>query len=186
MYLAAPILFPLFRRLPNWRKPLSILGFLILTTALIGASFANTIPQLLATQGVMYGIGGCIHYYPVFLYLDEWWIARKGFAYGVVWAGGSASGVAIPLIMQWLLSSYGYRTALRVWAVAQFVLTVPALFWLKGRLPSQHASTGRRKVDMGFLRSKAFWVLQTGNVLCSLGFYMPSLYLPCELCNAVP
>ena len=181
MMLSAPIVYTVLRAFPKWRKPFSIIGFVILLGALIGASFANTVPQLLATQGAMYAVGGSIHYFPVFHYLDEWFVARKGLAYGVVWAGAGTSGVIIPLLMQWILRAYGFRTALRSWAAICTIFTLPALYFMKGRLPDQHASTGRRRNEFGFLKSSAFWVLGLGNLLQCLGYYMPSLYLPCML-----
>lgn len=48
---------------------------------------------------------------------DEWFIARKGFAFAVIWAGTGVGGAIFPFISQWLLDSYGFRTALRVWAI---------------------------------------------------------------------
>ena len=180
MYLGAPLTYMFFYRFPAWRKPVSIFGFVVLTAALIAASFANTVPQLLATQGVMYALGGLLNYFPVFLYLDEWWVARKGFAYGVVWAGAGTAGVAMPLTLRWILTTWGFRTALRTWAVVNAALTIPALFWLKGRLPLSAASTGRRKLELGFLKSSAFWILQIGNIGQSLGYFMPSLYITCK------
>ena len=179
MYLSAPIVYITLRKFPQWRKRCSVIGFIILLSSLISASFADTIPQLLATQGVAYAIGGSLHYFPVFIYLDEWFVARKGLAYGIVWAGGATSGVATPQVLQWILEAYGFRTALRIWAIVSAVLTFPALCYMKGRLPDQHASTCPQSTEFGFLKSGAFWVLELGNMSQSLGFFMPSLYLPC-------
>lgn len=178
MYFGAPIIYSILRRYPRLRKPFCIAGYIILLIALLGASFAQTFPQLLATQGILYAIGGSIHYFPAFLYLDEWFFARKGIAYGAVWAGGGAAGIALPLTMEWLLERYGFRTALRTWTVVSFVLTTPAIFFLKGRLPVQHASTGPQKVETGFLRDPAFWIFQAGNIVQGLGYFLPTLYMP--------
>ena len=49
--------------------------------------------------------------------IDEWFVARKGLAYGVVWTGTGVSGATVPFLLQWLLDTYGFRTALRVWAI---------------------------------------------------------------------
>ena len=59
-----------------------------------------------------------MHLDPAVLFLDEWFVRRKGLAFGIMWAGTGASGVAIPFITRWLLDDYGHRTALQVWAVA--------------------------------------------------------------------
>ncbi|KAK3937040.1 putative MFS monocarboxylate transporter [Diplogelasinospora grovesii] len=178
MYFAAPLVYGVLRRFPQYRKTCSVFGFVVLLAGLIGASFATTVPQLLATQGVLYAIGGSLHYFPAFLYLDEWFIQRKGIAYGTVWAGAGASGIAIPLTMEWILRTWGFRTALRTWAVVTIILTTPALIFMKPRLPDQHADMGPKKVDLSFLKSPAFWMLQLGNIIQGLGYFMPSLYLP--------
>lgn len=178
MYFAAPLVYGILRKYPQYRKTCSVVGYVVLQAGMIGASCATTIPQLLATQGVLYAIGGSIHYFPAFLYLDEWFIQRRGFAYGAVWAGNGASGIVIPLTMEWILRTWGFRTALRAWAVTSLCLTVPALVFMKGRLPDQHADMGPRETELRFLKSPAFWVLQAGNVIQSLGYFMPSLYLP--------
>ncbi|TKX18490.1 MFS transporter-like protein 174 [Elsinoe australis] len=178
MYFGAPVIYSILRAYPRLRKPACIVGFVILEIGLISASFSNTIPQLLGTQGILYAIGGCIHYFPAFLYLDEWFFARKGLAYGVVWAGAGTAGVALPLTLSWILRVWGFRTALRVWAITTFILTVPAIFCLKGRLPVQHAAMGPQRVETGFLRSRAFWILQGGNIVQGLGYFMPTLYMP--------
>ncbi|THX24525.1 putative MFS monocarboxylate transporter [Aureobasidium pullulans] len=178
MYFGAPIVYSVCRRWPRFRKISVIAGFVVIIASLIGASFSTTPFQLLATQGILYGIGGAAHYFPAFLYLDEWFFARRGTAYGIVWAGGGAAGLALPLTMQWILSEYGFRTALRVWAVTSIILATPAIFFLKGRLPTHHASTGPQKVEIGFLKDPAFWIFLSGNIVQGLGYFLPTYYMP--------
>lgn len=37
------------------------------------------------SQGVGYAVGAGLAYAPTILFLDEWFVVRKGFAYGVMW-----------------------------------------------------------------------------------------------------
>lgn len=85
--------------------------------ALIAASFCNSVATLIATEGVLYALGGVVAYFPSMQYIDEWFVTKKGFAYGIMWAGTGSAGVVVPFLLQWLLDAYGFRTALRVWAV---------------------------------------------------------------------
>jgi hypothetical protein len=39
----------------------------------------------MATQGVLYAIGGSIAYAPCVIYMDEWFVKRKGLAFGIMW-----------------------------------------------------------------------------------------------------
>ena len=55
--------------------------------ALVISSFASRVWHLIATQGVLYAIGGTLLYTPTILFLDEWFIQKKGLAFGVMWVG---------------------------------------------------------------------------------------------------
>lgn len=118
MYLSLPLLALLMQRWPQTRRPAMFVGAAVAVSSMIAASFCSSVGGLLATQGVMYALGGdATLYYHAFAYVDEWFIARKGMAYGVMWAGSGSGGVVVPFLLQWLLDGYGLRTALRVWAV---------------------------------------------------------------------
>jgi nitrate/nitrite transporter NarK len=117
MFIASPLVAVLCQRFPKSRRLANLVGLAILTSALIAASFTNTTGALLATQGVLFGIGGVTLYFPAMYLIDEWFIARKGLAFAVIWTGSGIGGAVFPFVSQWLLDSYGFRTALRVWAV---------------------------------------------------------------------
>lgn len=67
---------------------------------------------------------------PCILYMDEWFVKRKGLAYGIMWSGTGLAGLILPLLMEHLLGTYGYQSALRIWAVALFLLTVPLAYFM--------------------------------------------------------
>lgn len=83
----APFIFALLHRFPNHRRYFTVAGQIITVIALIGASFASKVWHLILTQGVLYAVGGSLLYFPTVAFLDEWFIKRKGFAFGVMWAG---------------------------------------------------------------------------------------------------
>lgn len=45
------------------------------------------IEALVVLQGVLYAIGGSLLYIPCISYLSEWFVERRGFAQGVLFAG---------------------------------------------------------------------------------------------------
>lgn len=92
-------------------------------------------------------------------------------------AGTGLGGVVVPLLLQWLLNTYGFRTALRVWTIVLFVATAPLTIYLKPRLPVTQA-TFHRTFDLSFLLNKSFLVLQAGNILEGFGYFLPAIYLP--------
>lgn len=124
-----------------------------------------------------YGLGFLIFYYPILSMVNEYWIARRGMAYGILCGASGVSGSIMPFVVQTLLAKYGYRTTLRAMAVALTLLTGPFIPLLKGRLPpSGRASIP--KTNWTFFRSPLFWVYWIANLLQGFGYFFPSLYLP--------
>jgi predicted MFS family arabinose efflux permease len=144
---------------------------------LAAGSFATTLSVLIFTQGVMYGVGFLIFYYPILSFVNEFWIERRGMAYGILCASSGISGVLMPFAVEAMLSRYGYQITLRAISIGLAVLTGPLIPLLKGRLPhSEHSTSGR--TDWSWLKRPLFWVYCISNVLQGLGYFFPSLYLP--------
>ena len=91
MYMSALFLMPVYIRWPGLRRRSTYIGLPIMVTALVLASLANSVWHLILTQGVMYAVGGSFLYYPTILFLDEWFVRRKGFAFGLMWVRTSPS-----------------------------------------------------------------------------------------------
>ena len=92
-------------------------------------------------------------------------------------AGTGTSGVVIPFLMNWGLEKYSFRIMLRVWAIVLVVVVAPFLYFVKPRLPLSSTSRNRR-FDLHFLGTSTFLLLQGGNILEGLGYFIPSIYLP--------
>lgn len=125
----------------------------------------------------MYGTGFLIFYYNIIYFVNEFWITRRGMAYGILCASSGVSGIIMPFAIEALLAKYGYQTTLRIITVGLFVLTGPLIPLLKGRLPpSERSAAG--KTNWNALRKPLFWVYCASNVIQGLGYFFPSLYLP--------
>ncbi|RDL35425.1 uncharacterized protein BP5553_07356 [Venustampulla echinocandica] len=177
MYMIGVPLSAAYNRWPRFANRSKWAGVPIMAISLIAASFANEIRYLILTQGVMYAVGGAAVYCPALIFLDEWFIRRKGFAYGVMWAGTGVAGLVIPFLMNFLLEQYGFRTTLRIWAVTLVLLSSPLVYFLRPRLPTPSVSRSPRH-GLGFLRTSTFWLLLMGLAIESLGYFIPSIYLP--------
>jgi hypothetical protein len=81
----------------------------------------------------------------------------------------------LPVFLQWLLNAYGFQTALQVWSVTLFVMTVPLIYFVKHRLPIA-ASSSVRPFDFGFLWTRTFLSFELGNIE-AVGFSLPTIYL---------
>lgn len=89
MYLIGVILFPAYNKWPRLANLSKWAGLPIIAVALVGGSFATKVNHLIATQGALYAIGGSLIYCPALVFLDEWFIERKGLAFGVMWVRDS-------------------------------------------------------------------------------------------------
>lgn len=126
MYFASLPFLYMMTRFPQYTRPLCAGGLAVILIGLVGASFANQVWHLILTQGIIYGLGGSLHYFPAIVYIDEWFVTRKGLAYGVMWAGSGTGGILVPIVMEAVLTRWGFRTALRSWAVFQVSVIAPS------------------------------------------------------------
>lgn len=125
----------------------------------------------------MYGIGFVTLTYPIISMVNEWWLVRKGMAFGLISAASGASGAVMPFILTAMLQRYGHQVTLRAIAVAMAVLTAPFLPFLKGRLPPASQSSVAR-TNWSFFRKPLFYVFCASTFIQGLGFFFPALYLP--------
>ncbi|KAG9192233.1 hypothetical protein G6011_10967 [Alternaria panax] len=176
LYMVAPLTFGPLIRWPQYKRTAMIAGLLTMCLSLGLSSLCTTVPQLIITQGILYGIGGAVTYSPVGIFMDEWFVRREVLAFGIMWAGIGLGGIVIPLSLQFLLNHCGFRTALRIWTVTLFVVGLPLTFFHKSRLPVPATTWSR--ITFTFLTNRSFWTLQFGNIMQGLSFFVPSIYLP--------
>ncbi|EHK17349.1 uncharacterized protein TRIVIDRAFT_195286 [Trichoderma virens Gv29-8] len=177
MYLDIPIIMAVQRIYPKPTRYAPVAGLLFLCLALAISSFSQNVTHLILTQGVLYAIGGSICYCPCMLYMDEWFVKRKGFAFGLMWAGTGLGGFTIPLLLELFLNKYGFRTTLRIWALAVFILSAPLVWFIKPRLPFS-ATAHYRPFNLKFLVNRVFGLYQLTNIVQGVGYFLPGIYLP--------
>ncbi|KAL0579888.1 hypothetical protein V5O48_002135 [Marasmius crinis-equi] len=184
-----PLINALNSRWPNHRRLFMWVGTVICWASLFGASYTTQIKLLVFLQGVMYAIGGALLIYPCISFMSEWFVKQRGLANGVMFAGTAAGGLALPLILPYLLSSYGPSKTLRILAIAILSLLAPSLLFVKGRLPelrSRVRGPGPRGLTVGnssirkrdWLRNATFWILIATNTFQGFGYFVPILWLP--------
>ncbi|KAI1134467.1 MFS general substrate transporter [Hypoxylon sp. FL0543] len=176
-FLGAPFSAMVTKRFPKYQRHQIWIGWPMCVFGLLAASFATTVNGLVGTQGIMYGVGFVTLTYPIISMLNEWWVARKGMAFGLISASSGVTGAFMPFVIESLLQKYGYRTTLRACAVALAVLTGPLVPLLKARLPaSERAALGR--TDWAFLKKPLFWIYGCAILVQGLGFFYPAVFLP--------
>ena len=95
----------------------ALLGTGIMTLALLLASFNNRIWQLYITQGIMYGIGASLVYYPAVGAPSRWFETRRGLALGLAMSGVGVGGMILTPCTQAAIDAVGIYWTLRILAI---------------------------------------------------------------------
>jgi MFS family permease len=152
-------------------------GWMICIVSLVGASFSRTVWQLILTQGLGYGVGCLILYYAILSMVNEWFVERRGLAYGVLFAAGGLSGIGLPFLAEYLLKRFGYANTLRMFAVGMLVTVGPTLPFCKGRLPT---TDSKEKIVIEWkpiCKNPIFFFFSVSNIFQGLSFYLPFFYI---------
>ena len=83
-YFGAPLVAWLTIRYRQHQRIMVLLGCAMCVFSLVGGSFATEIWHLVMTQGLFYGMGVMIIYYPILSMLTEWFVVKQGRAYGIL------------------------------------------------------------------------------------------------------
>jgi MFS family permease len=84
-YILAPLAFALLIAVPRFRRWATPVGFAIMCLSLALSSFSTSITQLILSQGIAYGIGANIGYAPTIIFMNEWFVKKRGLAFGTMW-----------------------------------------------------------------------------------------------------
>ena len=77
---------------------------MLFRSALLASAFATKVWHLLLTQGILYGIGASLVNTVSIQYLNEWFIERKGLAFGIQESGAGMGGIIIPYVSSGIYS----------------------------------------------------------------------------------
>ncbi|KAL2798029.1 MFS general substrate transporter [Aspergillus keveii] len=150
-YLGAPISAILTKKFPKRQRLQIWIGWPFCVLGLLAASFTSMV--------------------------NEWFVARKGMAFGLISASSGVTGAGMPFIIEALLNKYGHKTTLRACAVGLAILTAPLIPLFKGRLPPSETATLARS-DWAFVKRPLFWIYGLAILIQGMGFFFPSVFLP--------
>ncbi|EMD38972.1 hypothetical protein CERSUDRAFT_112686 [Gelatoporia subvermispora B] len=157
-------------------------GLGLAVTSLFISSFATKVWQLVLLQGVFFGIGAGLLYFPVILLLPQWFVRRRGLAGGIIFAGSGVGGFAFPFVLNALLNHTGYAWTLRAWALCMLFVSGIALLGVRPRVPVAKFQPGQRRPrlippGMEFLKNPLFYAFAATNIIQALSYFPVSLYI---------
>ncbi|KAG9015709.1 hypothetical protein FRB90_004374, partial [Tulasnella sp. 427] len=141
IYVGGMFIIPLMIRYPGQKRNMTVGGLVLCVLGLVGAGFSTRPAHLVLTQGIIYALGGNFFDFPVFTYMMEWFVVKRGMASGILFSGTCLGGVAVPFITEVLLRRHGHRITFFIFAAVFAALGLPSLIYAKPRLPAANASS---------------------------------------------
>lgn len=89
-------------------------GGLLTSSGLILSSFAPSIEVMYFTYGVLTGLGFGLSFPPSVVISTRHFNKRRGMANGINMAGAAMGGICVPILMQFLIDSYGLKGCMLV------------------------------------------------------------------------
>ena len=131
--------------------------------------------HLLLTQGLIYGMGTSLLYFPVLAVAPEYFDARRGSAMGFILSGAGLGGLAYAPTVRAMLGRLGTRWTLRSLGIINFVLALP-IAWF-----TPHARVRSRRhtlVNVNIAKKPAFMLQAIAAMSQAAGNYVPLTFLP--------
>lgn len=133
VFLGAPIITYCCQHYTLPRKYYLWAGFVLCFSSLLASAFINSLPGLIVTQGFCYGLGVLVCGIPQLIILNTWFDKRRGLAYGIIFSASDLMGVGYTFLATTLLSKFGLRYTLLVYAGIVLCGAGPAILLIHER-----------------------------------------------------
>jgi len=154
-------------------RVVTLCGSVLLGLALVLASRAQTLTAFQLTYGILVGLAASAFFAPMIATVTGWFTTRRNLAVSLVSAGMGVAPLTISPLASWLITQYGWRTAMFYIGVLAWVLVIPAALAVRRpplseeKGPDASAGVGPDKGSVGAaLTSPQFLVLGFTFFLC--------------------
>ncbi|KAJ3358515.1 hypothetical protein GGF32_000357 [Allomyces javanicus] len=159
-------------------------GSLLIAAGLFLASFATQVWQLLFTQGILFGLGCAMVYFPGAALPSQWWVKHQSFASGTAVAGAGAGPLVYSLVLSAALPSLGTKWTLLAMAGITLALLLVATALVRTRIPVRKRAV--RGSVWSSLRDAKFRYLFLGRLFIPFSYLVPFFYLPSYVASVTP
>ncbi|GAA6012714.1 hypothetical protein JCM11491_002539 [Sporobolomyces phaffii] len=170
-----------FRRYPDKVKLSLVISAAVYSGSMLLASWATSVWHLVLLQGVLCGASGAVLYAPVLLWLNGWFLTKRGLASGIVFSGTGAGGFAFPFLIGKLLDDFGFAWMCRIWAFITAAVFAVSIVFLQPRIPLRKPVGPRPKwflIDRKTVSHPLVFTMAVTTFISSLAYFPVSLYLP--------
>lgn len=140
------------------------------------ASFSTALWHLYLTQGIIAGFGYSFAFISGVSIVGQWFTTLRGLAVGIAVAGSGVGQFCMSQITGALIEAHGWRFAIRVLALINFVGLLICALLTKRLLPLVAATKANSSSEL--FKDPKFVQLYIGVFFNTLGMYMPYTYLP--------
>lgn len=120
-------------------RSITLAGVALMGLGFLLASFATQVWHLLLTQGLLYGLGSSMLYFPLLGPAPEYFNRHRATALGLILSGGGVGSLVLSPVVRALLSVVGGRWTLRFLAALSLVVGTPVAWAVP---PSRFPVTG--------------------------------------------
>jgi MFS family permease len=167
---------PIFGFLAGWLidrygpRSLMMTGAFLAGTALIGLSFADSLPMFYlfyVLNALGYVFGGPL---PCQVLISRWFDKNRGKAMGIAYLGIGTGGAVVPLLSAGLEKNLGWHLALTTLGVLIIVIAFPMAFFIKDKKtePVEKKQIAPMVPMLEIILNRNFWLLLLGS-FCSIG-----------------
>ncbi len=168
---------PLFGFIAGWLidkygpRRLMMAGVLMMGTALVGLSFADSLPLFYlfyVFNALGYVCGGPL---PCQVLISRWFDKNRGKAMGIAYLGIGAGGAIVPLIAAGLEKTHGWHTSLAILGIMVVVIAFPMVFFIRGSSATKTIQSGVKEEAIPIkkiLTNRNFYLLGFGS-MCAIG-----------------
>ncbi|XP_063158993.1 monocarboxylate transporter 11 [Candoia aspera] len=157
-------------------RPVVLLGGLVSSLGIFGASFSTSLLQLYLTLGFLTGLGWALAFAPAMGTLARYFSSRRSLATGLALTGNGLASFALSPLLRLLADSLAWRGALLATsALGLHLLICGALLRplvLRGDRPEPSAT-----FDLGLLAQRGFGAFVLGTALLAAGYFTPYVHL---------
>ncbi|XP_078618122.1 monocarboxylate transporter 10-like [Branchiostoma floridae x Branchiostoma japonicum] len=167
-------------------RKVALSGSVLCFLGLLLTSIVEAFPVIFFTYGVLFGLGSSLAYSPGNVVITWYFEKHRTLATGIAAAGGSFGNVALAPLLQAMVDSQGWRSAIRYFLIWQIVVGFAALAYRPlppGSQPTQlqtfKTSPAKNYVlDLSLWRNEVFIVWTAAISLTMYGYYIPYVHLP--------
>ncbi|GBE88131.1 major facilitator superfamily domain-containing protein [Sparassis latifolia] len=152
-------------------------GSLLLVFGLMMTSLCKEYYQFFLAQGLVFGAGSALVFYPALSSIAHWYNKKRGTMMGLTTAGSSLGGVVFPIALNKLIPVVGFPWAVRIVAFICLAFLVPATMLIKSRLPHRKFNDFSSLLDFGGFTDIRYVLFLFGAVITMLGTYNPYYYV---------